>query len=346
MWDIVWVSPQGHRSVSVSRHFLLQAPQCPCSVRKRFSRDHCCRGKWKPGCRIVGSHTRWELTTWADFQLCLHRLLMSTGCKSSHNGFLDVSSSNGGLRISEWIGQLSCLTIFFTSLSVAAFLRRAGRWRFNVGEHGTVSWECTAHSSSWQFAYCSCFWHICYCSTLTIDQFLTHCRQSLCKLKCQYGNSTILTVLASLIAQLSDGGTNGGPVTRPRPPLWSRHCVLVQQSYSRSGHDEMYQVPYARTNVYKYFFFPATVCNTLPSSLINSHSLQSFKTGVGVYNHHWLTWRDHWPQCVILGLLRDALYWKMNHHQHQFLYWTSLTWSAGWCWACFLCKVTWRIHWL
>jgi len=38
MWDIVWVSPQGHRSVSVSHHFLLQAPQCPCSVqKKRFS---------------------------------------------------------------------------------------------------------------------------------------------------------------------------------------------------------------------------------------------------------------------------------------------------------------------
>ena len=55
MWDIVWVSPQGHRSVSVSRRFLLQAPQCPCSVRKRFSRDHCCRGRSKPGCRIVGS---------------------------------------------------------------------------------------------------------------------------------------------------------------------------------------------------------------------------------------------------------------------------------------------------
>jgi len=27
MWDIVWVSPQGHRSVSVSRHFLLQVLQ-------------------------------------------------------------------------------------------------------------------------------------------------------------------------------------------------------------------------------------------------------------------------------------------------------------------------------
>jgi len=57
--DIIWVSPQGHRSVSASRHFLLQALQCPCFVRKRFSRDHCCRGRSKPGCRIVGSHTRW-----------------------------------------------------------------------------------------------------------------------------------------------------------------------------------------------------------------------------------------------------------------------------------------------
>jgi len=59
------------RSVSVSRHFFLQAPQCPCSARKWFSRDHCCRGRSKPCCRIVGSHTRWELTTTADFQLCL-----------------------------------------------------------------------------------------------------------------------------------------------------------------------------------------------------------------------------------------------------------------------------------
>jgi len=115
-----------YRSVSVSRHFLLQAPQCPCSMRKWFSGDHCCRGRSKPGCRIVGSHTRWELTTWADFQLSFHWLLMPTGCKSSHSVFLDVSRSNGVLRMSGWIGQLSCLTIFSTSLSVAALLRRAG----------------------------------------------------------------------------------------------------------------------------------------------------------------------------------------------------------------------------
>jgi len=31
-------------------------------------------------------------------------------------------------------------------------------------------------------------------------------------------------------------------------------------------------------------------CGTLPSSLIHSHSLQSFKTTVSVYNWHWLTW--------------------------------------------------------
>ena len=32
--------------------------------------------------------------------------------KSSHNGFLDVGRSNGGLRISGWIGQLSCCLMF------------------------------------------------------------------------------------------------------------------------------------------------------------------------------------------------------------------------------------------
>jgi len=117
LWDIVWVSPQGHRSVSVSRHFLLQAPQCPCSVRKQFRRDHCCRGRSKPRCRIVGPHTRWELTTWADLQSCLYQVLMSVGFKSSYSGFLDVNRRNCGLRISGWIGQLSCLTIFSTSLS-------------------------------------------------------------------------------------------------------------------------------------------------------------------------------------------------------------------------------------
>jgi len=101
MCDIVWVSLQGHRRTVCKSHFLLQAPQCPCSVQKWFNRGHCCWGRSKPGCRIVGSHTRWELTTWADFQLCLHRLLMSAS-----------PATAGKLRTSGWIGQLWCLTLF------------------------------------------------------------------------------------------------------------------------------------------------------------------------------------------------------------------------------------------
>ena len=49
----VWVSPQVHRSVSISRHFLLQAPQCPCSVRKWFSRDLCCWARSEPSYRLT-----------------------------------------------------------------------------------------------------------------------------------------------------------------------------------------------------------------------------------------------------------------------------------------------------
>ena len=56
---------------------------------------------------------------------------------------MDVSRSNGGLRISGWIGHLSCLTISSTSLSVAAFLRRAGGSMLeSTGSHGRgVEWR-------------------------------------------------------------------------------------------------------------------------------------------------------------------------------------------------------------
>jgi len=113
VWDIVWVSSQRHRSVSVS-------------CENGSSETTVAEGGRNPIAGLWG-HTLGE--NWPPeptSQLCLHRLLMLTGCKSSNSGFLDVSCSNGGLRISGWIGQLSCSTIFSTSLSVAAFLRRAG----------------------------------------------------------------------------------------------------------------------------------------------------------------------------------------------------------------------------
>jgi len=111
---------------------------------KRFSRDHCCWGRSKPGYGIVGSHTRWELTTLSDFQLCLHRLLMSAGCKSSHSGFLDVSRRNGGLKISGCIGQLSCLTISPS----ACHWQRSSRRRFWHATHDCVAPYVKTTSSS------------------------------------------------------------------------------------------------------------------------------------------------------------------------------------------------------
>ena len=124
--DIVWVSPQGHRSVSVSRHFLLQTPQCPCSVRKRFSRDQCHRGRQKPSRWTARPHTRREPNTRADLQLCPHRTPMPTGLRSSHNGPLVASRSNGRPRTSGWTGQRPCLMTFSTRLSAAALPRTAG----------------------------------------------------------------------------------------------------------------------------------------------------------------------------------------------------------------------------
>jgi len=144
MWNIVWVSPQGCRSVFICRHFLLQALQCPCSVWKWLSRDHCCRGRSKPGCRIVGSHTRWELTTWADFQSCLHRLLMSTGCISSHSGFLDVSRSNGGLRISVETNLIQDFTAVTFSVKLAFFCeKRPFPWNLSNSVKSDFSWILT-----------------------------------------------------------------------------------------------------------------------------------------------------------------------------------------------------------
>ena len=84
MWH-VWISPQSYNSLSVKPHFLWHALQWPWPVRKPFSNDHWRRWRSKPGSRIVGSTTKVELTTVADCQSSLHRLVTSTVCKSLHN---------------------------------------------------------------------------------------------------------------------------------------------------------------------------------------------------------------------------------------------------------------------
>jgi len=132
------INPQEHWSESMSFHFFLQALQWPCPVQKWFRRNHCCWGRAKPGCRIVGSSMRWALTTEADFQDSLHWLLMSTGSNSRHIGFLDGRRSCGGFEISWCSDQLSWALAFATSLSVASFLCRAGSLMLaRTGNHGS-----------------------------------------------------------------------------------------------------------------------------------------------------------------------------------------------------------------
>ena len=87
-------SSQGHRSVSISRHFLLQAPQCPCSVRKRFSRDHCCRGRSKPGCQIVGSHIHYGLQILCNLQMFVLMLQLLVCIYSDNAATLHVALSH------------------------------------------------------------------------------------------------------------------------------------------------------------------------------------------------------------------------------------------------------------
>jgi len=91
------------------------------------------------------------------------------------------------------------------------------------------------------------------------------------------------------------------------------HLVPIQRSYSRrSGHNEIYQVPYARTNVTSTPSFQQLhACGTLYLHLwsILIRFSPSKQPSVFITD---TDSRDHRPQCVILGLSRDALHWKMK----------------------------------
>ena len=105
MCDIVWISPQSHSSLSVKPYFLWHTLQWPWPVRKRFSSDHWRLWRSKPGSRIVGSTTKVELTTIADCQSFLHRLVTSIVCKCFHSGLRDSRWSGGRWKTSSYNGQ-------------------------------------------------------------------------------------------------------------------------------------------------------------------------------------------------------------------------------------------------
>ena len=72
MWFMVCRRPQSQEGDWARPHLCKLARHGPWPVRKRFIRAHVWRGRWKPGCRIVGSVTIVWLSTEADDQSSLH----------------------------------------------------------------------------------------------------------------------------------------------------------------------------------------------------------------------------------------------------------------------------------
>ena len=68
-------------------------------------------------------------------------------------------------------------------------------------------------------------------------------------------------------------------ITIPIPEYIKRQTATQTRQY----HPKRFQVVKASTNVYKYSFFPATIFewNSLPSSIIDSNTVENFKTGLG-----------------------------------------------------------------
>ena len=77
MWFMVCRWPQSQEGDWARPHLCKLAWHGPWPVRK-FIRDHVWWGRWKPGCRIVGSVTVVWLSTEADDQSSVHCVTVST----------------------------------------------------------------------------------------------------------------------------------------------------------------------------------------------------------------------------------------------------------------------------
>ena len=76
-----------------------EARHGPWPVRKRFNSVQEWHSRSKPGCWIVGSHTRWLLTTAANDQSSSHCALWSTGVVSAQIGRRATSRFCGWQRV-------------------------------------------------------------------------------------------------------------------------------------------------------------------------------------------------------------------------------------------------------
>jgi len=148
MWDIVWVSPHSHKSLEACPHLLRHALHWPCPVRKWFSRLHWCRGRSNPGCQIVWSRTKTQLTTEANFHSSRHQVVMSMGCVSLHNGCLAVRRSVGGFMMSSCRPQSSWFAALARNLSTVALRRRAGGSIFDKTHNSDSHHSDSCHSDN------------------------------------------------------------------------------------------------------------------------------------------------------------------------------------------------------
>ena len=129
IWDIVWRSPQLHKSVLDLPHFLRVARQGPCWVRNLFNMTHWARGRSNPGCRIAGSSTRLKFTTLAESQADRHSTRKSKSEKesmSSHSGLLELSPCGGWWQRSLYRPQSWWFKALLSKLQVATFRRIPG----------------------------------------------------------------------------------------------------------------------------------------------------------------------------------------------------------------------------
>ena len=91
MWFVVCCWPQSQEGDLVRPHLCKLARHGPWPVWKWFIRDCVWRGRWKPGCRIVGPVTIAWLSTEADDQSSLHCVIVWTDVVSDHIGRRDAS---------------------------------------------------------------------------------------------------------------------------------------------------------------------------------------------------------------------------------------------------------------
>jgi len=91
MWFMVCRWPQSQEGDWERPHLCKLARHEPSPVWKQFIRDHVWRGRWKPGCWIVGSVTMVWLSTETNDQSSLHCVTVSTDVMSDHSGHRHAS---------------------------------------------------------------------------------------------------------------------------------------------------------------------------------------------------------------------------------------------------------------